>query len=323
MFGGPTGSDAIEASMKLAKGNTGGTGFIAFRGGNHGQTFGALSLSGMNKYKEPYAPLLPDVEHVPYPTAGDEGSKERALEEVRSTLEDPFSGLSNPAGIWVEPIQGSGGVIVPPEGFLESLQRIARENNVPLILDEIKTGFGRTGRWFGSERHDFTPDAIALGKPMGGIGLPLSGLLYRNELDSWESGAHKGTFRGNATAMRAGTRAIEFIRDRDLLTHARRIGQDIRSRLRDKVDSPFLAEVRGEGLLIGLEFDTTGASVPVKQFVSTVQRECLENGLLLLTAGRNGSVIRLYPPLVVTERQARVGTTILVEAIDSMGDHHG
>ena len=317
-FGGPTGSDAIEASIKLCKCTTGGDGLIAFRGANHGQTAGALSLSGINKYKK-YGPLLPNVEHVPYPDPGNGTSVDTALAEVRSVLEDPYSGLSNPAGIWVEPIQGAGGVIVPPTEFLCGLREIATDNDIPLVFDEIITGIGRTGRWFASDWTNTTPDIMTLGKPLGGVGLPLSGLIYRESLDVWNTGDHKGTFRGNVTAMRAGTAAIEYIQAHDLLHHARETSNIIRSHLQDQIDSiPFLKAVRGRGLLIGVVFGTDRTDIDITNLVAEIQLHCCKNGLLVLTAGRQSEVLRLMPPLVLTQTQAEVGTKILLDAIQSV-----
>ncbi|WP_101296946.1 aspartate aminotransferase family protein [Halegenticoccus soli] len=320
VFGGPSGSDAIEASIKLAKYNTGGHGLVAFKGSYHGSTSGALSLTSGKKYKKHYTPLLPDVVHVPYPYAfwdgGDEDElAERALAEVRSTLEDPYGGLANPAGIWVEPIQGEGGVVVPPKGFLRGLKELAEANDIPLIVDEIQSGFGRTGKWFASEWYDVTPDAVPMAKGVGGAGLPLGALMYHEDLDTWGPGGHIGTFRGNVPAMRGGVRAIEYIQEHDLLSHTVDLGEYIRSRLTDAMaDSPYLEEVRGKGLFIGAEF-VDAAGEPNKAAVKEVQEYCYERGVLVWTAGRHGNVLRLLPPLVMTREQAEAGLDVITEAI--------
>lgn len=316
VFGGPTGSDAIEASIKLCQRATGGDGLIAFRGGNHGQTAGALSLSGLNKYKRSFGSLLPNVEHCAYPDTNDDNSTSRALQEVRETIEDPYSGLTNPAGIFVEPIQGAGGVIVPPKDFLQGLREIANDNKVPLVFDECLTGIGRTGRWFASDWFDVTPDVVVLGKPLGGIGLPLSGLVYREKFDEWETGDHKGTFRGNATAMRAGTASIEYIKEHNLLEHATELGEYIRNQIRGHIDAlPCLSDVRGRGLFIGIAFNPTHSSMDVSELVANIQTQAFKDGVLVLTAGRTSDVLRLMPPLVLTQKQAEVGTGILIDAI--------
>jgi diaminobutyrate-2-oxoglutarate transaminase len=328
VFGGPTGTDAIEATIKLAKDNTDGRGLVAFRGGYHGTSTGAMSLSSARKYKEDYAPLLADVTFAPYPDpvgldTGSEITVEHALSEVRAAVEDPYGGLSNPAGIWVEPIQGEGGVAVPPEGFLRGLGEIAAENDLPLIVDEIQTGIGRTGEWFASDHFGVTPDAVTMAKALGGIGLPLSGTLYHEDLDEWEPGSHVGTFRGYAPAFRAGVRAIEYIRRRDLLAHATELGAYIRARLREAgEDSPFLVDVRGKGLLVGAEFRTPEGE-PFGAFVDDLQRRCFERGVLVWTAGRDRHVLRLLPPLVLTERQAEAAMDVVTACIEDVMRERG
>ena len=321
VFGGPTGSDAIEATIKLAKHNTGGAGMIAFRGAYHGDTAGALSLTAAKKFKRASAPHLADVVHAPYPNPRRLGvspgeAVERALGEVREVLEDPYGGLSNPAGIWVEAIQGEGGVVVPPEGFLPGLRELADAHDLPLIVDEIQTGFGRTGEWFASDHEGVTPDAMPMAKAIGGIGLPLGATMVRADLDTWKPGGHVGTFRGNVPAMVGGTRAIEYIRTHDLLAHAREVGEYIRDRLREVKDRvPGLVDVRGRGMFVGAEFaDADGA--PDGDTVDDVREYCLEHGVLVWTAGRDGSVLRLIPPLVLTHDQAEAGMDVICDAID-------
>jgi diaminobutyrate-2-oxoglutarate transaminase len=320
VFGGPTGSDAIEATIKLAKYDTGGDGLIAFRGSYHGATSGALSLTGAKKFKREYTPLLSDVQYARYPYAlqhgvSEEEAVEQSLSDVRSILEDPYGGLANPAGIWVEPIQGEGGVVAPPEGFLPRLKDLAEDNGVPLIVDEIQTGFGRTGQWFASDWEGVTPDVMPMAKALGGIGLPLSATMYREEYDTWEAGGHVGTYRGNLPAMRAGVRAIEYIDRHDLLEHAREVGEYIRTRLREVAEgNSHLADVRGRGLFIGAEFVEADGE-PWKDAVLGIQTRCYENGVLVWTAGRYGNVLRIIPPLVLTREQAETGIDIVADAI--------
>ena len=323
VFGGPTGSNAIEASIKLAKHNTGGRGLVAFRGGYHGTTSGAMSLTSKRGTKGDYTPLLPDTVHVRYPAPFEQGldpevAKDRALEEVRAVLEDETSGLANPAGVWVEPVQGEGGVVVPPEGFLSELKALTEANGVPLVVDEIQTGFGRTGKWFASEWDGITPDAMAVGKAMGGAGLPLSAVIYREELDTWRSGAHTGTFRGNLPAMRAGVRAIEYIERHDLLAHARELGQYIRTRLREAGEgNSLVGDVRGKGLFIGAAFQD-GDSRSAADLVEELQAYCYERGVLVWTAGGRGEVLRLIPPLVMTREQAEAGVDVIADGIEAV-----
>ncbi|WP_280586126.1 aspartate aminotransferase family protein [Halorubrum sp. Boch-26] len=320
VFGGPTGSDAVEASIKLAKYNTGGNGLVAFRNSYHGATTGAMSITSNKKFKKPYAPLLPDVVHAPFPYPfregrGPEESVDRALEEVRAVIEEPYGGLTDPAGIFVEPIQGEGGVVVPPEGFLSGLREIADENDLPLVFDEIQVGMGRTGEWWASEHYDVTPDVMTTAKALGGNGQPLSGTMYYEDLDTWGPGDHAGTYRGHVPAMVGGLRAIEYIQSHDLLDHATEVGAWIRDRLRDAGEGdPGLGQVRGKGLFVGAEFVSANGD-PDDDRVDAVQEYCYEHGVLVWTAGQYGNVLRLLPPLVLTQRQAEVGTEIIADAI--------
>jgi len=320
VFGGPTGSDSIEAAIKLAKYNTGGDGLIAFRGAYHGATSGAMSLTGNKGFKERYTPLLSEVVHAPYPhpfgqDKGPQEAVDHALEEVRAILEDPYGGLANPAGIFVEPIQGEGGVITPPEGFLQGLRDLADDNDVTLVFDEIQSGLGRSGKWWASEWHGVTPDAMTSAKALGGVGFPLSATMYREELDTWGSGDHAGTYRGHVVAMRAGTRAIEYVQEHDLLAHSREIGEYVRDRLREVGDETgAIGEVRGKGLFVGAEFvDSDGA--PDGDAVAAVQQRCYERGVLVWTAGRHGNVLRLLPPLVITEDLTETAMDVIADAI--------
>ncbi|TMT87472.1 aspartate aminotransferase family protein [Haloterrigena sp. H1] len=323
VFGGPTGSDAIEASIKLAKYNTGGDGLIAFRGAYHGATSGAMSVTSNKKFKGHYTPLLSDVVHAPYPDPfrqdkTPEAAVDHALEEVQAIVEDPYGGLANPAGIIVEPIQGEGGIVTPPEGFLQGLRDIADDNDVVLVFDEIQSGLGRTGQWWASDWDGVAPDAMTSAKALGGVGFPLSATMYHEELDTWGSGDHAGTYRGHVVGMRAGTRAIEYIQEHDLLAHARDLGEYIRERLRDAADgNNRLADVRGKGLFIGAEFvDSDGQ--PDGDLVDAIQQYCFEHGVLVWTAGRHGNVLRLLPPLVLTHDLAETALDIVVEAIEDV-----
>jgi len=323
VFGGPTGSDAVEASIKLAKYNTGGTGLVAFRGAYHGATSGAMSLTGNKGFKGDYTPLLPDVTHAPYPNPVEmdkspEAAVDHALEEVRAIFEDPYGGLANPAGIFVEPIQGEGGVVAPPEGFLKGLREIADENEVPLVFDEIQSGLGRSGQWWASEWYDVTPDVMTTAKALGGTGFPLSATIYHEDLDTWDSGDHAGTYRGHVVAMRAGTRAIEYVQDHDLLAHARDLGEYVRGRLAAAAeDNPRIVDVRGKGLFVGAEF-VDGEGAPDSDAADAVQQYCFEHGVLVWKAGRHGNVLRLLPPLVLTRALAETALGVVVDAIEAV-----
>ncbi|WP_440770319.1 aspartate aminotransferase family protein [Natronorubrum sp. DTA28] len=325
VFGGPTGSDAVEASIKLAKYNTGGDGLIAFRGAYHGATTGAMSVTGNKKFKGHYTPLLSDVVHAPYPYPfrQDKSSQEavdHALEELKAIVEDPYGGLANPAGIIVEPIQGEGGIVTPPKGFLQGVRDIADENDIVLIFDEIQSGLGRTGEWWACDWEGVTPDVMTSAKALGGVGFPLSATMYKEELDTWGSGDHAGTYRGHVVAMRAGTRAIEYIQEHDLLAHARDLGEYIQGRLQEAADeTDRLGQIRGKGLFIGAEFvDSDGK--PDGDLVDDIQQYCFEHGVLVWTAGRHGNILRCIPPLVLTHDLAETALDVIVDGIEHAVD---
>ncbi len=339
IFGGPSGSDAIEGSIKLAKHHTGRHGLLAFEGSYHGTTAGALSLTAGKAYKEGYGPNLADAVHVPFPNPAEEGpggdvnsfcpaenccregTCARALDAVQRKFESPYGGHGDPAAIWVEPIQGEGGVVVPPDGFLQGLRDIADDNDALLIFDEIQTGFGRTGEWFAADHWDVTPDAMTMAKGIGGSGLPIGAMMYHEEYDTWGPGGHVGTFRGNVPAFVGGIRAIEYAEEHDLLAHSREVGDYIRSRFRELAEEvPYIHQVRGKGQFTGVEFRVDGE--PVKGLVESIQRKCYHEGVMVWYAGREKSVLRLLPPLVMTERQAEVGMDIISEAVRSVAAEH-
>jgi diaminobutyrate-2-oxoglutarate transaminase len=323
VFGGPTGSDAVEASIKLAKYNTGNHGMIAFYGSFHGETSGAYSLTADTKHKEPYTPLLPEVEHVPYPYSfrqekPDQQAIDDSLDAVQTVLGDRYGGMTNPAGVWVEPIQGEGGIVVPPEGFLSGLRDITEDYGVPLIVDEVQTGMGRTGKWFASEWEGITPDIMPMGKALGGAGLPLSATMYHEDLDTWEPGGHTGTFRGYLPAMRAAVRSIEYVQAHDLLDHGREEGSYMKQRLSEVAASnPFLGDVRGKGMYVGVEFlDEDGQ--PDGEIMSEIQTACYKQGVLVWGGGRDDNVMRLIPPLVMTHKQVQTGLNLIIGAIETV-----
>src|SRR5579871_290778 len=223
-FCGPTGSDAVDAAIKLAKTATGRHEVIAFQGAYHGMGQGPLALMGATAPKEKLGALLPGVHFMPYanctrcPLKLKPGICGHACAHMLgSALEDGHSGITKPAAIIVEAIQGEGGSIVPPKGWLKTIAGYARKHDVPLICDEIQSGMGRTGKWFAFEHEGIVPDILLLSKSLGGLGLPISVVIYHEKLDQWSPGAHAGTFRGNQMAMAAGTAAIEFVRAHGLV----------------------------------------------------------------------------------------------------------
>lgn len=324
LFGGPTGSDAVEAAVKLSKYITKRHSIIAFEGSYHGQTTMALAITSSKKYKELYSPLGPEVHFAPYPYCYRCPFKlvypecdMKCYTYLEHIIEDPYSGVPKPAAIIIEPIQGEGGIVTPPPGYLRKVERLAKRHNIILIVDEIQTGLGRTGTWFASEHERVTPDIITMAKSIGGIGLPLSAIMYRKELDTWTPGGHLGTFRGNVVAMAAGIAAIDFANKTGLLNHVKKLGERTLKYLKDFAEtSKYVGEVRGKGLMIGIEIvENKDTKKPAANITKKIQLKCFKKGIIVWKAGRYSNVIRLLPPLVITEELLEKGLDILTDTI--------
>ncbi|MHB1194195.1 MAG: aspartate aminotransferase family protein [Longimicrobiales bacterium] len=323
-FGGPTGSDAIEAAIKLAKYNTERSPLLAFEGSYHGMTTGALSLCSGAPFKEDFLPLLGEVHFAPYaycyrcPFGRDPGNC--ALEcaaFVEHLMEDPHSGVAPPAAVVVEAIQGEGGSIVPKDGFIQRVREICDRYGALLICDEIQAGFCRTGRFFAFEHFDVVPDIMTMSKALGGGGFPISALAFRETLDTWPPGKHIGTFRGNMIAYAAGAAGIRFMLAHDVAAHAARVGSVLLGLLEGlERDSEVVGEARGKGLMLGVEFVEDKASKkPAPELAREVRSACHRRGMLIEVGGHYFNVARLLPPLVLTEAQARKGAEIFADAV--------
>lgn len=316
-FCGPTGSDAADAAIKLAKTATGRHEVIAFQGAYHGMGQGPLSLMGAVAPKRRLGALLPGSHFLPFPYCHrcplkltPDRCEMACAHLLETTLTDDHSGITPPAAIIVEAIQGEGGTIVPPAGWLRAIAGYAREHDVPLICDEIQSGMGRTGRWFAFEHEEIVPDILLLSKSLGGLGFPLSVVVYHERLDQWNPGAHAGTFRGNQIAMIAGTAAIEFVQTHGLVERAGALGARLLEDLgRALGANPLVGEIRGRGLMIGVELVSGEAA-------RAMRAACLSRGLIIELGGRGGSVLRLLPPLVLTDGQAERIVSILADAIE-------
>ncbi len=316
-FCGPTGSDAVEAALKLVKVATGRGTMLAFHGAYHGMTQGALTLMGSLGPKKPLHGSLQGVQFLPYPYdyrcpfgLGGEAGLQAGLRYIDTVMTDPEGGVPAAAGMVFEAVQGEGGVIPAPDAWVRGVRALTARAGVPLIVDEVQTGFGRTGAMFAFEHAGITPDVVVLSKALGGS-LPLSVVVYRGELDQWQPGAHAGTFRGNQLAMAAGSATITHIRAEQLAEHAARAGQRFMGQLRQlQRDYPAIGDVRGRGLMIGVEIidpeqalNNQGQPMHDGPLAAAIQAECLRRGLIVELGGRNGSVVRMLPPLVITEAQ--------------------
>ncbi|WP_437884420.1 aspartate aminotransferase family protein [Pseudomonas sp. LRF_L74] len=329
-FCGPTGTDAVEAALKLVRIATGRSTVLAFSGGYHGMSQGALGLMGNLKAKTPLGALVSQgVQFLPFPydyrcpfgIGGEEGVRTN-LRYLENLLNDPESGVQPPAAVIVEAVQGEGGMIPAANEWLRELRDITAKAGIPLILDEIQSGFGRTGRMFAFEHAGIVPDVLVLSKAIGGS-LPLAVMLYHEELDKWQPGAHAGTFRGNQMAMAAGSAVMRYIDGENLAQHAANMGELLMTRLREhQQDHPQLGEVRGRGLMIGVEIidpsgptDALGRGPHDGVLASLIQRECLKRGLIIELGGRYGSVVRFLPPLIINREQVEQVARIFGKAL--------
>jgi diaminobutyrate-2-oxoglutarate transaminase len=305
-FCGPTGADAVEAAVKLVRMATGRQTIMAFTGAYHGMSAMTLALTGNRSHKAASFGCMSGVHFMPFPNEGrsvwrgDVAARAAAnLDHIDEIIADDYSGVERPAGVILEPIQGEGGVNSPPAGWLRRLAEITNRQSVPLILDEVQTGLGRTGDLFAFDHEYVIPDVLVLSKAIGG-GLPLSVVVYRGELDTWAPGSHAGTFRGNQLAFAAGAATIREVIRSDLPRNARIRGMELRSRLEEIVQPVPHSVVRGRGLMIGIEFileRRDGALERNTALAARVQSRCLANGLIVEIGGRAGATVRFLPPL--------------------------
>nr|WP_288452010.1 diaminobutyrate--2-oxoglutarate transaminase [uncultured Pseudomonas sp.] len=316
-FCGPSGADAVEAALKLAKTVTRRSNVIAFSGGYHGMTHGALAVTGNTGPKDAVASLMPGVQFMPYPHEyrcplgiGGEAGVQALAHYFSQFIEDVESGVSLPAAVIVEAVQGEGGANPAPDAWLRTLREVTQRHGILLIVDEVQAGFGRTGRMFAFEHAGIEPDIIVMSKAVGG-GLPLAVLAIKREFDAWQPGAHTGTFRGNQMAMASGMTTLQIIQRDQLAEQAHVRGDWLKARLNGLRERyPAIGQVRGRGLMLGLEIvderqnpDAQGAHPMDAALSAAIQSECFKQGLLLERGGRHGSVIRLLPPLIIDEAQ--------------------
>jgi diaminobutyrate-2-oxoglutarate transaminase len=328
-FCGPTGGDAIEAALKLVKTATGRQSILTFQGGYHGATHGTMAISGNLGPKKNVQGLIPDTHFLPYPYTyrcpfgiGGEESHHISSQYIENLLDDPESGILPPAAMIFETVQGEGGSIPAPIEWIKEMRRITSERGIPLIIDEVQTGIGRTGELFSFEHAGIVPDVFVLSKAIGGS-LPLSVVIYDRDLDAWEPGAHIGTFRGNQMAMAAGTATLKFIKENHLVAHAGEMGERLLQCLQElQQEFPEIGDVRGRGLMVGVEIiDPTkphsgsGSQPANPDVASGIQRECFKRGLILEVGGRHGAVVRFLPPLIITGEQVDEVVSIFREAL--------
>lgn len=309
---GPTGTNAVEAALKLAAWKTGKRKFLFLEGSYHGMTAGAASVSDIRSPALPSSKNLRPVTRVAFP--GDRQSVEtsvRATEKLIVGLNKKRNGV---AALILEPVQGEGGVRPLPDGYPKALQRMLRKHEVLLIVDEVQTGFGRCGRIFAIEDYGVTPDILTFSKGASGIGAPLAGIAFSHGMNGWPSGSHIGTFRGFSPAFASGEQFLRILSGSKLLQHVVHNSAVFLKSLRDGLKtSSIVGEIRGRGYLIGIDIVRDGSADSVG--TRNIVKRLFERGLITEIGGTQGNVIRLLPPLNVTREQLGIALEILINTL--------
>ncbi|MEM0014738.1 MAG: acetyl ornithine aminotransferase family protein [Zestosphaera sp.] len=331
-FFGNSGAEAIEAAMKISKGSAEGRRpyIMAFIGAFHGRTHGAMSLTASKPaQRKGFQPLLPGVIHVPYPypyRCPFHVDPEECGDAVVGFIEEwVFRRMVDPtevAAVFVEPIQGEGGYVVPPDDFLPKLRKLTRENGIKLVADEVQSGFGRSGKWFTVEHWGVEPDLIAMAKAVAS-GLPLGVVAGREEVMRLPPGSHASTFGGNPVALKAGTEVLKIIKEERLLDNVERVGGYVMKRAREWMDRyEIVGDVRGKGLMIGIELvrDRRTKEYARKELESFLSK-CFKRGVAVIGAGF--SAVRIAPPLVISQEIMEKSMDMMEEVLREVVREHG
>jgi 4-aminobutyrate aminotransferase-like enzyme len=311
-----TGAMANETAVQLARAATGRSNVVTFAGTYPGRTVGAVRYAGKHAYREQFG-IAADAHFVPYPdpyrSPWDASPGDIVLQLLEQALTDPASGVEPPACVLIEPIQGNGGVVIPPDGFLTGLRNLCDRTGTLLVFDEIQCGFGRSGRMWASEYEEVVPDLMTVGKGIGG-GLALAAVLGRAELmTTWQPDAVTSTFLANALNAAAGCAAIDVLREEGLVERSARLGAHALARLKAELAAnATVGDVRGRGLFLGIEI--VKQSEPDSELALQTQRALREHGLLVGREGRYGNVLILAPPLVIEENVLDAGLDTIVES---------
>ncbi|NJN43968.1 MAG: acetyl ornithine aminotransferase family protein [Anaerolineae bacterium] len=317
-----SGTESVEAAIKLARHHTGRSNFIGFLGGFHGRTMGSVSFTASKAlYHKGFYPLMPGVTHVPYPDpyrpmlASNPG-EDYGETVVRYIEEQIFGRLHDPetiAGILVEPIQGEGGYVVPTAGFFPALRALCDKHGILLIVDEVQSGVGRTGKWWAIENFGVEPDIVATAKGIAS-GVPLGAMIARESVVTWPMGAHGNTYGGNPLACAAALATIDLI-ETEYMANATEVGQYVMDALEEiQMRHPSIGQVRGKGLMVGVELvEDRESKKPAKHLRDRTEELSFEHGLIVMGCG--ASTIRMAPPLCLTKSQADEGLMIFEEAL--------
>jgi 4-aminobutyrate aminotransferase/(S)-3-amino-2-methylpropionate transaminase len=318
-----TGSEAVENAVKIARAYTGRPAVVVLGHAYHGRTLLALSMTAnTTPYKQGFGPFAPEIYRVPSPYPyrwPGKNCAEEAFEQLAEIVRTQI-GAHNVAAIVVEPIQGEGGFVVPPEGYLPAVRDFAAENGIVFVADEIQTGFARTGDMFACEHENVVPDLVTTAKALG-AGMPLSGVTGRAEImDAVAPGGLGGTYAGNPVACAAALASIEIIERDGLVDRAREIEARVKPKLIALLtaDSP-IGDVRGRGAMLAMEFVRPGTTTPAPEIARAVSARCHAEGVLTLTCGTFGNVIRLLPPLVIDNALLDDGVSVLTDAVAAAG----
>jgi diaminobutyrate-2-oxoglutarate transaminase len=308
-FCGPTGTNAVEAALKLARKVKQRTGIFSFMGAYHGMTLGSLSISGNTAIRAGAIGTSSNVTFMPYPYGF--MATFDTIEYMESVLSDVNSGIEKPAAIIFETVQAEGGVVVAPIEWMQRLRKLCDENDILLICDDIQVGCGRTGAFFSFERANIVPDMVVLSKSISGYGFPMSLLLIKPELDIWEPGEHNGTFRGNQLAFIGATAALEYRENSNLEQDVKGKELFLKNFLTQQIASiNENIEIRGIGMIWGIDVKKIGG----QSFAKSITSRCFELGLIVECAGRNDTVIKILPPLVIDTLTLEKGCSIIKKA---------
>jgi diaminobutyrate-2-oxoglutarate transaminase len=319
----PTGADAIEAAIKLCKLYTKADEIISFQGGYHGCTTGAMSVTGLRSVKQHIGNRMPGVHFFPFSncTACPLGLARTScaincIEMLEHALDDPNSGIGRPAAVILEMVQGEGGVVPAQIEFAKRLRALTLRHQIPMIVDEIQTGCGRTGTWCAFEQYGIEPDVIVMSKGLSGLGLPVSLMFYRQSMDVWTAGAHIGTFRGNQVAFAAGVAALEIFEQDQVLANVRAQGAKLKTGLEQlAAQYPVMRHVRGLGLMLGFDAVHPDTGQPDSTMASLIQEGALQRGLILELGGRNDTVVRMLPALNITSACIQTALRVLDQTL--------
>ena len=310
-FPGPTGTNAVEAALKLARKVKKRNNIFAFMGAFHGMTLGSLSMTTDRDSRAGAGVVLTDVTHIPTPYMFPDFD---VLQYMQTLIDDDHSGVSKPAAVFIEPVQADGGIHVFSVEFLKGLREFCTRNDILLVCDDIQVGSARTGYYFSFERAGITPDIVTLSKSIGGYGMPFALVLFKPELDVWSPGEHNGTFRGSQLSMVAAKAGLQLMLEQKVEAKVKEQSAIIAEYLGQIKGINDSFDVRGIGFIWGVDCNKVKPDVVSRAIV----RECFENGLIVERAGRNNDVVKLMPDLLASEETLRKGLQIFVDAVKTV-----